>query len=1516
MHADYPKTNPPVTPKALSGLAAMVVNHPRLGWLGRKQLAWIGLPLIAVVSFLAVGSGSPPAYPLIALSADPLYAAAAVDKPAIALALSVEYPTVGAQYVATASATTDGSYSNTTEYLGYYNAESCYTYVDAPTESVVAPLVASDYKRFQRVGNAIALTTADATQPFKTSRKCNDAFSGNFLNWASNSAIDMLRLALTGGDRTVDTAGTFNADGSVITYPLTILQRAVIPNGDPICMWNSSNFPAKQLLNSGGTSGTAFFGAVPNAMATAAGTNDIWIANTLDRIYFGTSKTGNCGTGPASYTLSATLPAATSQMGPITNSSASLPGGSTLCAAENGNCTGFAGTKEIWYGAGTTWKVAPATGSVSCSNAVFGDPIGGTSKNCYYKTYSGTWTPVVTGTGGLNSDGFFYARVQVCDVNSAGVLQDSREYGSVGTLTSDAVLAPGTHQLCKKYPNGNYKPEAVIQKYSDQIRLSAFGYLMDPTASYSSGRYGGVLRAPMKYVGAKTFDVNGTDNTVSGGNPKREWSSTTGVFVVNPEGDTTYGVSGVVSYVNRFGRTGPVPGRYKTYDPVGELHYETLRYLQGLQPSADAISGPPSPTMYDGFPAYLSWTDPYAGRSNTNDYSCVKSNIVVIGDVNTHDGNRLPSPSAANNIPDINGWRTVVQNFEKNVTSTYVDGQGVSRSTGNPNGANGSVPTSTRESQIMGSAYWARTHDIRGTDWTNSVAQQRPGLRVKSFLFDVNEYAQQTGAGHRTGNQFFMASKYGGFETDASNQNPAPYNLAYNSQGNPFKRNDGTVDKYVWEDTNTDSSRVGEANTYFQLGLQPRNVLSAFEDIFLKASSTQRSIAGGAIASKNLTVASTVFQGLFDTSNWTGDLLASPVSVGTGNVVTIGTTPTWTAATRLGLLPAPATSRNIVIGNTGATANPVAADFKWASIETSLKAALDKSVPGAADDGFAEDRLNYIRGSRSKEGNPFRIRATLLGDIVNSGVAYSGVPASNINGSGYAAFRSTNASRTPTVIVGANDGMLHAFNATTGDELFAYIPSWLGPKLPALTNSSYVNSHQSYLDGTPVVAEAEVGAGNWKTVLVSGTGGGGQGVFALDITDPTTFSASKVLWEFTDADDPDLGNVTGRPAILRMRTSATGGASATYKWFAVFGSGVNNYANDANFSTTGAPALFLLDLSKPVGTAWSLNSNYYKVSLPVDTTLSATKAPGLINFSAAIGNAGEVTQVLMGDLHGNLWKLDFSLVGIADWNLDKLSSFNKGTSGSPIPYPMFIAKDSSNNPQPITAAPSLAFGPEPGTRYIIFGTGKYLEVGDKSTTGQQSTYMVYDNGTTTADSSPAGASAISSRARLKAATSVTGGLVTIAAFRPGRATVDTGVLVNPVASGWYFDLPVSKERQISESVIVGPLVRVNTLIPALSGTAGTCSATGGSGQGYLINYGTGNGTITSTTSIPGETLTSEISHSYSPSDSTGRRIKTIVTSVITQTSNLPDVQVTTTTAIAGRLSWRQINNYQDLKNAP
>ncbi|MGK6306611.1 pilus assembly protein [Variovorax sp. DT-64] len=1527
----------------------------------QRLLACLAFPSVAIAISLVVHSQTaPPSIPPVALADDPLYATGAREKPTMALALSVEWPTVGAQYFKGPTNPIDDSYENGKEYIGYYDAESCYAYNDNPAETPSTGQSKADYKRFDRTGPA-------------TNRTCADAFSGNFLNWASSSAIDMLRLSLSGGDRYID------------REDLTILQRAVLPSAP--CLWNSISFPAKQLQRDGGGAGN-YWGAVPLRMRTDAGTNDIWVANELNQIFFGTRRSGTCGISGA-YRLASGVQ---STVGPIVSMTQNLPAdASSVCATDGGTCA-FSGIKEVWYGAGTHWAVAPASGGITCSaNRVFGDPIFGVEKSCYTRNYSGQWKPTmstigpvttvtqplpteavecaseggtctvigtkeiwygadagwivapITGaiscstealgnpaTGGakkcyarnysgswspapLNSDGFFYSRVKVCDQDASGELLDVRDYGL-------------DHGFCTRYPNNQHKPTGAIQRYSNSFRLAAFGYALDQTQSYGRnaqgepGRYGGVLRAPMKWVGSKTYGANGQENTPANGNPGAEWDPQTGIFKANPDGDTTQtpAISGVINYLNKFGRTG-IPGRYKSWDPVGELYYETLRYLQGLPPSDDAVKGL-TPEMYDGFPIFKNWTglDPFADGSATGNYSCVKSNIVAIGDIETHDSSnyaRFPSVDPAKNHPNFKAWRDTAAAFEAGLVVPYIDGQGEDRKTGNPNPPN--PYAFGNQFDIVGTAYWAHTNDIRGKEWTDQKDKQRPGLRVKSFFFDVNAYGKQNDdATRRYRNQFFLAAKYGGFESMLSSNGEEIQ--PYNTWGNPFVDTKENPNNNVWQDP----ERRGEASAYARQS-DARSVLTAFDKIFKKAGERIRSIAGAAAQSSTLTDAGNIiYQAEFSSQDWSGDLAAYAVSTNTDKVVQVSKTPVWRASNRLKAL-ASIDARKIVIGNSGATSSQTASNFTWNSISDDLKQSLDKdpySVTPSVSDGHAKERLAFIRGDHSKEVSLFRDRdGQRLGDIVNSGVVYSGAPSGTIQSTTYPDFFKDNKDRKAAVFVGANDGMLHAFDASNGDELFGYIPSWLGPKLSALTSKKYLDNHQAYVDATPVVAEAQVGSAgtkaDWKTVLVSGTGAGGRGVFALDVTDPTQFSASKVMWEFTSADDIDLGYVVGRPEILKFRTSAPDATTPTYKWFAVVASGVNNYVRDnaGNFSTTGKPALYLLDLAKAPGAAWMLDTNYYKISLPVDVSLSASKATGLLNFKVTLGAQQEVNKVFMGDMHGNLWKLDFRDQGSTGWNISNLSAF-ADTSGNP--FPLYIAKDGLGNVQPISATPFLIRGEGRESIYVAFGTGKFLEGTDHSSTAVNSFYVVHDDGTKTVDSTGTAAiSAITGRGRLQAGVfdSKTG-RIDVSAFVWGRPTSDTDATQR---SGWYFDFPATGERQAFASLLRGDTLVFSSLIPNQGTNASSCSAVG-SGREYRLDVNTGDGTSsTSTVGLLGASMAMDVESATESTitDSTGRRTRTIKTQTLSQGSTgLATSATVTTVQIAGRLSWRQIHNYQDLKN--
>lgn len=1462
-------------------------------------LKWLLLPLAAIAVIGTVMSQvTPLTTPQVALSASPLYAQGARAKPALMLALSVEFPTVGAQYLSPNGGSTDASYSGGTLYIGYFDSEGCYVYNDNPTEGAAAT-----YARFDR--------TKDATN-----HTCGgDSFSGNFMNWASSSAIDILRYGLTGGDRVVDTAS------------LTVLQRAVLPTTVG-SFWNGSNFPDKQI------DATTAASVMPTTMIGAyAGT--IHIANCLNRIHFGNQATGSCASPGNNSVFGVSQPA--SGAGPVSVYSGSLPSGfGPSCAGENGTCS-FTGVLQVAYGANNSWKFMSASNGTACSNGVFGDPIVGTAKACYTRPNpAGAWTPP-SSPGALTTDNFFYTRVSVCATSTSGLLMDPRP------------------DLCQRYPSGQYKPAGNLQKYSDRVRVSAFGYLNDQNNNPNQ-RYGGVLRAPMKYVGPTAYDNN--FSLIAGTNPNQEWDSTTGVFVANPDNNTTVAsgpayngpyLSGVTNYLNQFGRTG-IFGQYKTYDPVSELFYESLRYLQGLPPTPAAytpLAGQTTQALNDGYPVFTTWNDPNPAVSGLSDYSCVRNNIFVVGDIHTHNDASIPGNTTLsgndfkvnpdvvgsgpypNNLPDFNFWMRVVGGFEaaNSPGVTYLDGQGGTQTTNSPANPNPITSLQNLQNQtpvtsgdgatyyIAGVAYWANTHDIRGTDWTAQPSLQRKGMRVTTYVLDVNEYGDSSNPSNHAKTQFFLAAKYGGF-TDAS------------ATGNPFKNKDGSVNNNDWQSP----SSPGEANTYY-LSSSAQAVLNGLNNIFASVAAQAGSIAGGAISTQQLTnaVPGVIYQAKFNPAGWSGDLAAYPVTTSASGVVGVGTTPAWQASVELdaksGATVPGGSNRQIVIGNSNA-ATATASDFNWGtSLPNDVQVALQ--TPPYAPTGAAQDpastgqaRLNYLRGDRANEspnGLLFRARTTVLGDIVNSAVVFSGAPSQDISDASYATFLASYANRKHALFVGANDGMLHAFDPdhgtvtghTGGNELFGYIPSWLIPSLGALTSTSYV--HQSYVDATPAVSEAKVGttwaSGSWKTVLVGGTGGGGPGVYALDVSDPAAFNASKVLWEFTVKDDAELGQVVGTPQILKFHTSASGSPD-DYQYFAVVASGVNNYANTAFKPGTDSPAtMFLLDLSKPVGTAWKLGSNYFKIEFGAAAT---TTANGLVNFNATVGDNGAVKAIYAGDLQGNLWKVDFTLAknGKADWNLGTLSYYQNSNG----PVPMFIAKSSTGVRQPITMQPTLAFGAN-HTIIVSFGTGKFLEPSDNTITGspQQSVYALLDNGQNTLDSGVGSSAAIAGRGRLQpGAVNAANGTITVTAFNWGRPLTDADMTQR---SGWYADFAAnSGERQISNFSLVQGSLFFGSLIPSVN----SCAA--GSGNYYSVQLASGNGSFSqSNVGILGQPFVTQVgSWTQSTADTTGKIWETGTLQIILQGSSglsaaPPQVQAARYT---GRLSWRQISNYQQLRHLP
>lgn len=339
-----------------------------------------------------------------------------------------------------------------------------------------------------------------------------------------------------------------------------------------------------------------------------------------------------------------------------------------------------------------------------------------------------------------------------------------------------------------------------------------------------------------------------------------------------------------------------------------------------------------------------------------------------------------------------------------------------------------------------------------------------------------------------------------------------------------------------------------------------------------------------------------------------------------------------------------------------------------------------------ADGGAAGEALvNYLRGDRTNEGGFFRARKHVLGDIVSSEARYVKTPMFNYSDSGYAAYKALRSSRAGMVYVAANDGMLHAFDAETGHERWAYIPELVLPNLYRLADNNYTQNHQYFVDGTPefgdVCPTAPTTACSdtqWRTILVGGLNRGGKGFYALDVTDP---GAPALLWEFTDA---HMGYSYGNPRITKLSTG---------QWVVILTSGYNN---------DGLGYLYVLDA-------------YTGAVVKTMTTAAGDAATpsGLAKIAAHSVTAdtnNTTSAVYGGDMLGNLWR--FSINDASSTAAQLLVTF----------------KDASNNVQPITARPSVTTVKTASASYpvVIVGTGAYLGVSDVSSSKFQSMYAVKD----------------------------------------------------------------------------------------------------------------------------------------------------------------------------------------------
>jgi len=549
-----------------------------------------------------------------------------------------------------------------------------------------------------------------------------------------------------------------------------------------------------------------------------------------------------------------------------------------------------------------------------------------------------------------------------------------------------------------------------------------------------------------------------------------------------------------------------------------------------------------------------------------------------------------------------------------------------------------------------------------------------------------------------------------------------------------------------------------------------------------------------------------VFSSTFRSADWYGELERRQLDLVTGLP---SATADWTAAAQLDAKatrtiytfdPASPTTKlkpflwgnltaaeqaNFTTAYISSTASPTLSQF-CASGVICLSAGAQMAAGGAT-------LIDFIRGDRTNEGPAndttkyFRQRSFRLGDIVNSEAIYVKKPQYDYVDAGYSTFKTANATRTAMVYVGANDGMLHAFDATTGDETWAYVPKLLHPTLYRLADKFYATGHQYYVDGSPTVGDVYFG-GAWHTILVGGFNAGGRGYYALDVTDPAN---PKALWEFTDA---NMGYSFGRPEITKL---------ADGTWVVVLTSGYNN-VNPGN----GQGYLYAVNAGTGVAIRTIGTGVGSDTSAIAGVCATAPCPSGLAQIRAWVENTrydNTTTKVYGGDLYGNLWRFDVNdTIGAAGFDAQLLATLRGPT----------------NAVQSITAKPEL--GKVAGSPVIFVGTGRYLGGTDLNNSETQTIYAIKDNGGSASVGSP--------RSDVGATGFVQQTLTSSTCGTSPYCTAGTTIRTassNPVnfatQKGWFVDLPGSRERANTDpQLALGTLaVTTNLLDPSACTVGGT-----------------------------------------------------------------------------------------------
>jgi type IV pilus assembly protein PilY1 len=656
----------------------------------------------------------------------------------------------------------------------------------------------------------------------------------------------------------------------------------------------------------------------------------------------------------------------------------------------------------------------------------------------------------------------------------------------------------------------------------------------------------------------------------------------------------------------------------------------------------------------------------------------------------------------------------------------------------------------------------------------------------------------------------------------------------------------------------------------------PAAISAGLSEALKKLQERTGSAAASSTSSPNITQDDNFeFSATFRTVKWDGELVKQAVDVATGETLP---TVLWSAREQLNS-KSEETSDTRIIYTIGSTVNSRRL-FDWSVLNTTEKAWFSNVCAGTgllsqcislttgektvANDG--EKLVNYLRGQTEMEAyiadtsvpDPvavaiYRDRQYILGDIAGSKPAYLAKPRRKFSDDGYESFVTSNASRSKMLYAGSNGGMLHAFNADSGVEQWAYVPRIIMPEMYRLASNAFSSDHRYFVDGIPTIGDAYNGS-TWKTLLVGGLNKGGRGYYAIDITDPAN---PNPLWEIcSDAtlcplsSDVDMGYSFGEAVITKRPSDG--------KWVVIVTSGYNNV-----LPGNGKGYAYVLDAFTGV------------VLNKIDTNFGTTADPsGLAKVSDYTQDAdtnNTATLLYGGDLYGNLWRFDLSTNTVV-----KLASLT-----SP-----------DGQVQPITTHPEVGLCTTNNNaikKMVFVGTGRYLGATDVVDSQMQSVWGIADS------TSPLSTLRLSGNMVEQTLSAVTGG------YALTRLPVDLNT-----KQGWFIDLDQNSGERVNldPTLVNGNLITL-TNIPTVIGSA--ACGTGGRAYLYEFDYCNGSGFPDDSQAVVGKMISNSIVVGYTVVGLPGG-VVVKTTSADGSKSTTQVSQKNSATGSTKRVSWRELTD--------